>query len=177
MASEMNGFWEILRIVLPALIVFITAYFLLRDMLDNDRQRREFEFRILHAKEITPVKLQAYERLTLFLERITPESMLIRHSPHDLTAAKYHQVLLSTIRQEYEHNLSQQIYISPLLWERIRGAKEKLVTIINRSAEEVDPNSAGYELSKRIFTNYHNEEPAPVAIALFDLKKEVSKIL
>lgn len=177
MANDINGFWEILKIVLPALIVFITAYFLFRDMLENDRRRREFEFRVIHAKEMTPVKLQAYERLTIFLERISPESMLIRHSPHDLTVAQYHQILLSTIRQEYEHNLSQQIYISPILWETIRGAKEKLITLINRSAEELDQNGSGYELSKKIFNYYLEEDPAPVSLALTDLKKEVAKFL
>ena len=126
---------------------------------------------------MTPVKLQAYERLTIFLERISPESMLLRHSPHEMTVVEYHQVLLSAIRQEYEHNLSQQIYVSTILWETIRGAKEKLVTLINRSAEELDQNSPGYELSKKIFNEYLDEDPAPVALALADLKKEVGKFL
>ena len=177
MANDINGFWEILKIVLPALIVFVTAYFLFHDMLENDRRRREFEFRVIHAKEMAPVKLQAYERLTFFLERISPESMLVRHSPQDLTVAQYHQILLVTIRQEYEHNLSQQIYVSPILWETIRGAKEKLIAVINRSAEELDQQATGYELSKKIFNNYHDEDPAPVALALSDLKKEVAKFL
>jgi hypothetical protein len=177
MANDINGFWEILKIVLPALIVFITAYFLFRDMLENDQRRREFEFRVLRTKEITPIKLQAYERLTLFLERISPDSMLVRHSPHETTVASYHQILLNIVRQEYEHNLSQQIYVSPLLWETIRGAKEKLITVINRSAEELDQKSPGYELSKKIFNNYLDEDPAPVALALADLKKEVGKFL
>ena len=99
MTNDINGFWEILKIALPAIIVFLTAYLLFRAMLENDKRRRDFEFRVLHTKEMTPVKLQAYERLTLFLERIAPESMLIRQSPHDLTVSEYHQVLLSTIRQ------------------------------------------------------------------------------
>ena len=177
MANDINGFWEILKIVLPALIVFVTAYFLFHDMLENDKRRREFEFRVLHAKEMTPVKLQAYERLTLFLERISPDSMLVRHSPLDLTVEQYHQILLSTIRQEFEHNISQQIYVSPILWETIRGAKEKLVMVINKSAEELNQNTQGYELSKKIFNNYLDENPAPIALALTDLKKEVSKFL
>jgi hypothetical protein len=103
--------------------------------------------------------------------------MLVRNAPQDLTAAQYHKLLLTTIRQEYEHNLSQQIYVSPLLWETIKGAKEKLIVLINRSAEEVDPNGSAYELSKKIFTNYMGEHPAPVALALSDLKKEVGKYL
>jgi hypothetical protein len=78
---------------------------------------------------------------------------------------------------EYEHNLSQQIYISPVLWETIRGAKERMITVINRSAEELDHKASGYELSKKIFNNYLDEDPAPVALALSDLKKEVGKFL
>lgn len=177
MANDISGFWEILKIVLPALVVFVTAYFLFRDMLENDRRRREFEFRVLHAKEMTPVKLQAYERLALFLERISPESLLIRLEPHDLTVAQYHQMLLATIRQEYEHNLSQQIYVSPILWETIRGAKEKLVQLVNRAAGELQQGIPGYELSKKIFNDYLQEDPAPVALALSDLKKEVARFL
>ena len=177
MANDFNGIWERLKIVLPALIVFVTAYFLFRNMLENDRRRREFEFRVLQTKEMTPIKLQAYERLTLLLERISPESMLIRHTPQDLTVGQYHQVLLTAIRQEYEHNLSQQIYVSAVLWQSIRGAKEKLIVVINRSAEELDQQSAAYELGKKIFSNYLEEDPAPVALALSDLKKEVRKFM
>ena len=177
MANDSNGIWEILKIVLPALIVFVTAYFLFRNMLENDRRRREFEFRALQTKEMTPIKLQAYERLTLLLERISPESMLIRHTTQDLTVGQYHQVLLTAIRQEYEHNLSQQIYVTEVLWQTIRGAKEKLIVIINRSAEELDQLSAGYELGKKIFSNYLEEDPAPIALALSELKKEVRKFM
>lgn len=177
MDSDMNGFLEISKIALPALIVFLTAYYLLRNMLRNDQQRRDYELRALQTKEMTPVKLQAYERLTLFLERMTPESMLIRHAPHDLTVSQYHQILLSTIRQEYEHNLSQQIYVSPILWETIRGAKEHLIALINHAAEELDPNDPGYELSKKIFVLYQREDPALVTLALKDLKKEVARLL
>lgn len=177
MTNDVNGFWEILKIVLPALIVFFTAYFLLRDLLANDRRRREFEFTVGQAKEMVPVRLQAYERLTLFLERISPESLLMRHTPQDLTVGEYHQVLLTAIRQEYEHNLSQQIYVSSILWETIRNAKEKLIILINRSADELDQQLTGYELGKRIFTNYLDQDPASVARALSELKKEVGKFM
>ncbi|MCE1200291.1 MAG: hypothetical protein LWW85_15100 [Marinilabiliales bacterium] len=177
MTNDINGFWEILKIVLPAIIVFITAYFLFRDMLENERRSREFEFRVLHAKEMNPVRLQAYERLTLFLERISPDSILVRETPHNLTAGEYHQGLLAAIRAEYEHNISQQIYVSPILWETIKGAKENLVMLINRSASELERELPAYELSKKIFANYYDEDPAPIALALTELKKEFSKFL
>ena len=176
MGNDINAFWEILKIVLPALIVFLTAYFLFRDMLENNQKQREFEFRVQNMGTITPLRLQAYERFALLLERITPQSLLMRVNPQDMSSGKYHQELLNSIRQEYEHNLSQQIYISPILWETIRGAREKLVGIINKSSEEIDDSSSALILSKKIFDNYLEEDIDPVAIALKELKKEVGKL-
>ena len=168
--------WEILKIVLPALIVFLTAWFLLRDMVENSQKRREFEFRIKNSSRITPVRLQAYERLALLLERISPQSLLIRISPHELSAADYHQQLLSHIRQEFEHNFSQQIYVSPMLWETIRGARENLIGIINKSSEEIDNSAPALLLSKKIIENYIGEENQPIVIAMNDLKREIGKL-
>jgi hypothetical protein len=168
--------WELLKIVLPALIVFLTAWFLFRDMLENAQKQREFDFRLTNSGKVTPVRLQAYERLILLLERISPQSLLIRVPPHDLSAEDYHHQLLSHIRQEFEHNLSQQIYISPLLWETIRSARENLIGMINKSAEEVDPKDPALVLGKRIIENYIEEQNQPIVIAMNELKREIGKL-
>lgn len=176
MDNSVNSIWEILKIVLPAIIVFLTAYFLFRDMLENSQKQREFEFRIKNGKKVTPVRLQAYERLALLLERISPQSLLMRISPNDITAFGYHQQLLSHIRQEFEHNFSQQIYVSAILWETIRGARENLIGIINKSAEEINDDAPALALSKKIIENYIEEEDQPILIAMNELKKEVGKL-
>lgn len=176
MGTDINSIWEILKITLPAIIVFLTAYFLLRDMLENAQKKRDFELRLKSKGQVTPVRLQAYERLAMLLERISPQSLLIRISPHDMNASDYHQQLLAQIRQEFEHNLSQQIYVSPLLWENIRGARENLVGVINSSAEEIGPESPAFSLSKKIIANYIEEGNQTIAIAMNELKKEVGKL-
>jgi hypothetical protein len=176
MGSDINVLWDILKIVLPALIVFLTAYFLFRDMLENAQKQREFEFRVKNSGQVTPVRLQAYERFALVLERISPQSLLMHVSPHEISASAYHQQLLLQIRQEFEHNLSQQIYVSAILWETIRGARENLIGIINKSAEEVGGDAPALLLSKRIVENYIDEEDQPIAVAMNELKKEVGKL-
>jgi hypothetical protein len=176
MDNSVNSIWEILKIVLPAIIVFLTAYFLFRDMLENSQKQREFEFRIKNGKKVTPVRLQAYERLALLLERISPQSLLMRVSPNDIKAFEYQQQLLSHIRQEFEHNFSQQIYVSAILWETIRGARENLIGIINKSAEEINEDASALTLSKKIIENYIEEEDQPILIAMNELKKEVGKL-
>ena len=176
MDNSVNSIWEILKIVLPAIIVFLTAYFLFRDMLENSQKQREFEFRVTNSREVTPVRLQAYERLALLLERISPQSLLMRVSPNEVNASDYHQQLLSHIRQEFEHNFSQQIYVSAILWETIRGARENLIGIINKSAEEINDDAPALALSKKIIENYIEEENQAIVIAMNELKKEVGKL-
>lgn len=176
MGNDTNSIWEILKIVLPAIIVFLTAYFLFRNMIENSQKQREFELRAKNNSNVIPVRLQAYERLALLLERISPQSMLMRVSPHEVTASDYHQQLLSHIRQEFEHNLSQQIYVSPLLWEMIRRARENLVGIINKSAEEIGNEAPALFLSKRIIDNYIEDENQAIVIAMNELKKEIGKL-
>jgi len=176
MGSDINVLWDILKIVLPALIVFLTAYFLFREMLENSQKEREFEFRIKNSGQVTPVRLQAYERLALVLERISPQSILMRISPHELSASEYHQQLLTQIRQEFEHNLSQQNYVSPLLWETIRGARENLIGIINKSAEDIGRDAPALLLSEKIIENYIEEDNQPIVTAMNELKKEIGKL-
>lgn len=176
MGNDTSSIWEILKIALPALIVFLTAYFILRDMLENARKQRDLEFRISNSSKVTPIRLQAYERLAMLLERISPQSLLLRESPHDYTAADYHQHLLSSIRKEFEHNYSQQIYVSPLLWETIRRAREELTGIINKSAEQVENNAPALQLSKKIIENYIEDENQSVVMAMNELKKEIGRL-
>ena len=176
MDGNLNSFWEVLKIVLPALVVFLTAYFLLRDMFRNSIQRRELLIKDKTSEKILPLRLQAYERLALLLERISPQSLLLRVSPHDKSVMDYQQQLLAQIRSEFEHNFSQQIYVSPYLWESILSAKESIVGIINQSAEEVGYDKSGMKLSEKIIENYISEKNLRIISAMNELKKEVAKL-
>jgi len=79
---------DIIKITIPALIVFFTAWVLLRNMIRNDQERRRQEIIMQGARTLTPIKLQAYERIVLFLERISLESLLVRVSTSDMTAGQ-----------------------------------------------------------------------------------------
>ena len=133
----MEAFTDILKITIPALIVFLTAYFLMKNMIRNDQDKRRQELILQNSRTVTPIKLQAYERIVLFLERISLESMLLRVSTSDMTAAQLHSALLTTVRSEFEHNLSQQIYMSQQAWEVARNARSNMIKIINSEAEKM----------------------------------------
>ena len=177
MTNDINGFWEILKIVLPALIVFITAYFLFRDMLENDQRRREFEFRVLHNKEITPVKLQAYERLTILLERIAPDNLVLMLSQPRQTASELRLLIINQVTEEFNHNISQQIYISSQAWELIKLIREHVLTIVDESYHSLPSNAKGTDLGKAIINELMNQKNHPTRGGIEFLKKEIALVL
>ena len=128
---DMEILYEILKIVLPAVMVLLTAWIILRNMIRNDQNKRRHELILQGARTVTPIRLQAYERIVLFLERISIESLLLRVSNPDMTVGELQTALLSAIRNEFEHNLSQQIYMSPQAWEVVKNARSNTIKIIN----------------------------------------------
>src|SRR3954470_20124591 len=122
----MDALWEILRIILPAAAVFAAAFFTQKHFLDNDRGRRNQELKKSGQSLVTPLRLQAYERIVIFLERAHPNTIVVRVNKHGMTSHQLHMELIKTIKSEYEHNLSQQIYISYGAWELVKTTKEEI---------------------------------------------------
>jgi len=146
----MEGVYDILKISLPALIVFLTAWLVLRNMIKNDQEKRRQEIVLQNSRTIVPLKLQAYERVVLFLERISLESLLVRVSTPGMSAQQLHSALLTTIRTEFEHNLSQQVYISPQAWEVVRNARSNMIKIINSEFEKLPGEASSLDFSKKL---------------------------
>jgi hypothetical protein len=168
---------EILKITIPALIVFITAWIILRNMIKNDQNRRNQELILQNSRTVTPIKLQAYERIVLFLERISLESLLLRVSSPDMTASQLHSALLSSIRSEFEHNLSQQIYMSAQAWEVVRNARSNMIKIINNEIEKLPPNAKGIDLSKQLLERIMVLEKEPTRAAIDFIKGEIGRMI
>jgi hypothetical protein len=173
----MEALADILQITIPALIVFLTAYFILKNLIRNDQDKRRQELILQNGRTVTPIKLQAYERIVLFLERISLESLLVRVSTHDMSAAQLHSTLLNTIRTEFEHNLSQQIYMSQQAWEVVRNARSNMIRIINSEAEKVPADSTGMALSKQLLERIMELEKEPTRVAIEFIKAEVARMI
>ena len=168
--------FDLLKIILPALIVAGSIFYLIQQYLEKEQQRRVIELRLEATKTTLPLRLQALERVTLLLERITPNNILIRLGSAGQTAPDYYRLLLQEIRAEYEHNLSQQLYMSPDTWAEVKGAKEHVLTVINKSYQGLaQPQQArGTELAKRVLETLINEEVDPTERALNAVKREAA---
>jgi len=169
----MNILIEILKYTLPALIVFLTAYYTIRILIKNDQKRRDYEIMLKNKNVITPIQLQAYERLTLFLERISPDALAMRLNKEKLTVRQLQNEMLKTIRAEFDHNLSQQVYISSKAWETIKNAKERTIKLINTTALSLKGDAPAIHLSKALLEKVAEQETNATKIAIEYLKKEI----
>lgn len=165
---------DILKYTLPALIVFFTSYLLIKAFIQNDQEKRKHEIILQNQKTITPIRLQAYERVTLFLERVSLESLIMRTSKQGMTSKQIQTSMLNTIRAEFEHNLSQQVYMTSAAWELIKNAKSNTIKIINSSADHVKPGAPAIEFSRYILEKVIEMDKEPTKVALEYIKKEVS---
>jgi len=183
----MHDLLEILKYILPSLVVLLTAWLLLKSFLNTQEeiQKRDLKTKVEELqlklkqedkKYVTPIRLQAYERIVLFLERIAPQSMVFRVQKPGQKVFQLQNALLKTIRDEYEHNLSQQLYISKESWAMVKAGKEEIIKLINTAASEVKPDEESMELSRRIFEATIGEEKLPTDRAIEMLKKEIHRL-
>lgn len=171
----MNQTLEILKYLLPALVVLVTTIFLVRSFfVQADKERKQHMY-TTSQHVITPLKLQAYERVILFLERISPESLIVRVNRPGYTCQQLHSELLNVIRSEYEHNLSQQIYLSNGAWEMVRNARGRTIQMINMTAEKIQKDLPSIHLSKAILESIVDQEKTPTTDAISFVKNEFSK--
>jgi hypothetical protein len=124
-------------------------------------------------KETLPVRLQAYERMVLFLERIAINSLVVRVAPKGQDKSNYENLLIKQIENEFEHNLSQQIYMSDECWNIIKAAKNATIQII-RSAGMSESDSA--DKLREDILNQGMEKQSPSNTALSFIKKEVGEL-
>lgn len=171
----MEVFLEILKYALPSIFLLILTYMMLSNFIDNEESRRSYFLKKETQKSALPIRMQAYERMSLFLERINPDRLLVRVSSKNLTVSQYQSLLNAQIRQEFEHNFSQQIYISDEAWNFIVNAKSSVVGMINNWAQELEPDAPGNKLRQHILNKVMEMENFPTKRALQYLKGEVRR--
>lgn len=161
--------------LLPAIVVGVVAYYFFKGHTSNEEGRRRYLLQKEFQKEMLPLRLQAYERFTLFLERIAPNKLLVRIAPHSEGVEVYEKLLISNIEQEFEHNIAQQIYITNDCWNMVNAAKNATIQIIRKTAMNEKVDSAS-KLRETIIQHFM-DEVSPSQKALLYLKQEVGELM
>ncbi len=163
---------ELFAYAIPTIITGLIAYYFFNAHTKNEEGRRRFLLHKEAQKDALPIRLQAYERMTLFLERITPSKLLIRISPLSKDKDAYETLLIRSIEDEFEHNLTQQIYLSDECWNIIRAAKNATIQLIRKSAMNSD---SADKLRENVLNQLLEKQP-PSNAALAFIKDEVSSL-
>lgn len=146
----MDIFFEILKITIPSLIVLFTGIYLVRPYLVKTVPEKPVPAVAETQKFSFPLQLQAYERLVLLVERLQPASLILRMNLPGMTASDLHAGLLQMIREEVDHNLSQQLYVSGEAWIQVRSVREEVIKLINTASSQLAKEATAADLAERI---------------------------
>jgi len=167
---------EILKYVLPAAIVFVGVYFVMQNFLESELRKIELKNRSDSREQLTPMRLQAYERMVLYLERINLSNLVMRSYGKGQSAKDLQSKMLDAIRGEYEHNMAQQVYISTSTWKMIKQAKEETKKVINSCMDQLNDDASGLELSQFILELVSKTERTYSEVAIEALKNELNRM-
>ena len=164
---------EILKIVLPAGLVIYGMYIIVVSFLKNERDSKLIALKTKNTETILPIRLQAGERLCLLLERVRPNNLIRRVNTGNYTAQELHRLFVEEVRDEFNHNLSQQVYFSDETWDSVQNAIEQVITLINRAKQDLGEGAVGMDLNKRIFQLFLDGQSDSVSLALKKVKSEI----
>jgi hypothetical protein len=167
---------ELLKYTLPSLVVFATAYFLLKQHLDDKYKLALLSYRGEGQKITLPLRLQAYERYALLCDRISLPNLVLRVRTPEMRVKDLRAALFISINQEYEHNASMQIYISQVLSEILKAAKEDTLASVILAGQDLDPNADSELLATKILQIYNQTETASTDKAIIAIRTELSSM-
>ena len=158
----------VLAILATLALTGLIFYLLVKRYFDNQQKQRLLQMKLDERREtlrtVTPIRLQAYERMALFLERISPNSLVLRCYQPGMDLKLLQGVMTKNIRDEWEHNLSQQVYLSPELWASIREAKDEMINLVNSSAVSLTDTADPTRLAATIFASAADRSPVDSAL-------------
>lgn len=172
----MDQILEILKYVLPSVVTFLTAWYIVRGFLVSEQKKRLLELKMKNAEASLPLKLQAYERILLLMERITIPNLLVRASIPGQNAEELHRFLAGTVREEFDHNLSQQLYVTAEAWGLVRSAKEETLKLLHTNFSNLAEGNSGKEYLESVMESYVKLKHPLCERAIVFLKKEVTML-
>jgi hypothetical protein len=168
---------DVLLYFVPAFLVLVAMFLVINKFLNRDISIRLTEAKHQKYKDTLPLRLQAYERLCVFLERISPPALLPRVLSHSMSGQRFRSELVSTINSEFEHNFSQQVYITPDAWKSVRAAKEETIHLIHSASDKLHPDATAMQLSAKIYEHISKAGSFPSENALIILRAEAAKLI
>ncbi|MEO8885677.1 MAG: hypothetical protein ABI367_06410 [Mucilaginibacter sp.] len=167
---------DILKYTVAGIGIVYIAFYLFRPYLDRAESLQLLELKKTMSSQTLPLRLQAYERIVLLIERINPANMLIRLNGPGYSAAELHSIIVAEVRDEFQHNISQQIYISSGAWAVVKRLKDDTLSIVNNAVKALPETATGLDLSKTILTHLHQLEDNPYDMGCSLIRKDLEHL-
>lgn len=168
-------FFDVLKYSIAGLVIVFVAYLLFKKHLNTHKNAFKTD-KDLPIREVSPLKIQAYERMILFIERINPANLLLRLHLAGMSAVEMQNLILSEVRAEYQHNITQQLYFSQEAWGIIKRVKDDTINLVNQSVAKLPAEASAVDLSKIIFSKLSELEETPYDIALSVLVQDFQEL-
>ena len=167
---------DILKYTIAGTGVVWVALYLFKPYLDRAEHVQLLELKRTISNQTLPLRLQAYERVVLFIERVNPASMLVRLNASGMLAAELQLMIITEIRNEFQHNVTQQIYVSNRVWNVVKRVKEDTLSLVNNAVKALPPDASGIEMSKTILIHLSKLEQDPYEIATGLIRQDMEEL-
>jgi hypothetical protein len=171
-----NILLDILKFTVAGVGVVWVAFYLFKPYLDKNERLQILELKRSADKQTLPLRLQAYERVVLFIERINPASLLVRLNGAGFSAAELHHQAVQEVSTEYQHNITQQIYVSSRAWAVVRRLKDDTVNLLNSTLRALPENASGLDFSRALLTHLSQLEDNPYETAASMIRKDLEEL-
>lgn len=163
-------------ITLSGTLIFTLAYALLKKDIQAWMRLKSHEDHQLERTHLLPLRLQAHERLIVFVERLNPTQLFVRLYQPGISAGVLQSLILNEIRSEYQHNVTQQLYLSSTNWNVVRKLKDDTIAMINNAVAGMREDASGVELSKKVLEHLSAVEENPYDLTLELIKKDIHQL-
>jgi hypothetical protein len=171
-----NLLLDILKYTVAGIGIIWIAFYLIKPYLDRTEKIQVLELKKAASSQLLPLRLQAYERVVLFIERINPANLFVRLNAPAYTAAELQTLIVNELREEYQHNITQQIYISSRAWGMVRRIKDDTANLINNAARALPAEATGLDLAKLILNQLGQMEDNPYEAAAGVIKRDLEDL-
>ncbi|WCT11671.1 hypothetical protein [Mucilaginibacter jinjuensis] len=167
---------DVLKYLIAGLGVVGISFYFIKPYIMRSERIQILEMKRAISNQVLPLRLQAYERMVLFIERLNPSNLLLRVNAPDYTPHELYSMILADVRNEYQHNITQQIYVSNEAWQVVKKVKDDTLNLVNNVVRSLPPNATGIDASRLILAHMSQMEEDPYEIAATLVKKDLDLI-
>ncbi len=163
---------RICSIFIPLLVLYLIIR---KDVLRFLKQRTENSDKETRV-HLLPLRLQAHERLILFTDRINPVNMFVRLHQQGIGIGQLQALVLNEVRSEYQHNITQQLYVDATTWQVVKKLKEDTIAMVNNAVQGLPSEASGFDLSKAILQHMAGVTENPYDLTASYIKKDIHRL-